>query len=405
MPRSPSLRSVLGRSSRVTKPARAAPSPSPSPSSRKPPRAAAPRRAAAAAAADDDAFFPDRLTDTGAVRLLEEELTLRDAVQAMRYIRAHMFTPLPPTGFRSGRVAELLNYRAAVAPVVTPGHMHAVLVASPTRTEREVAELVGRGVLRRVRVERRGAMGEALLEAADLEAMVRRAVSGASSGGLGAETADAFLCLLRERPTVQTLAVGAGEGAEGGGTGARGAPGLTSGQADELVRAGFLTSATHAAPGDTLRARPEDRATLTSIQHVSRFASGTVSAVGGRGAVHLAGGSGGTCSGVPEASKAPSGPDMRPGSFRIAVPGHGQYLKLAQGVAAWLREALGRTRWGEAPESWLRERFEGGGLYGTRWKDFWGVEWEWAIGQTVGLGVVELFDTGSVGRGVRALGG
>lgn len=311
-------------------------------------------------------------------KLLEEELTLRDVVQAMRYIRSSMFTPVPRTGLKSTRTAEVLNYRASTPPMVTLGHLNAVLSA-PSRTEREVVELMGRGVVRKVRVERRGGMGEALMESSDLEGMVRRA-------DVSKETADRFVEFLSANPTAQTLSKGD----------------LASAQADELVRAGFLTSSAQATPGSTLHMRPEDRTTLTSIQHVSRFASGSVSAVGGANAIHLAGGSGGGGGGGSSSSSAPPAASL----FRIAVPGHGRYLKLAQGAAvAWLRSALGRTKWGEGPESWLRERFEAGGLHGARWREFWGVEWTWVLGQAVGLGVVEVFDTGSVGRGVRALGG
>lgn len=90
--------------------------------------------------------------------------------------------------------------------------------------------------------------------------------------------------------------------------------------------------------------------------------------------------------------------------YRVAIPGHGRHLKLAEDALSWLRETLGRTRWGEGPEDWLRERFEGGGLHGPRWRDLHGLEWTWVLGEAVGLGVVEVFQTGAVGRGVRALG-
>ncbi|KHN99886.1 Serine-threonine protein kinase 19 [Metarhizium album ARSEF 1941] len=260
---------------------------------------------------EHDALFPLRFSDLGAAPVLSarEELgpsvsvSPRDVPQAMRYIRARMFSAVPRSGLPSGRrTAEVLNRRASMPPLVTTGHVHAVLAGPPGRTEREIAELVGRGVLRRVRVERRGGAGEALIETRDLEEMLRRAdvSDGAAACPAG--------------------------GPRGADVGGGGAPAL-------------------AARG------------------------------GGRAA------------------------------FRVAVPGHGGYLKLADGAVDWVREALGRTRWGEGPESWLKERFEGNGLYGTRWKEFWGVEWEWVLGQAVGLGVVELFETGSVGRGVRLLGG
>jgi hypothetical protein len=338
-----------------------------------------------ASKAQDDALFPDKFDDLGATHILttEEELTLRDVPQAMRYIRAHMFSLVPPRGFTSTRTAEVLNYRVSIPPLVTMGHVNALLTSSPGKIEREIAELVGKGILRKVRVERRGGMGEALVEMADLEDMLAKAVgSGRISHGASAK----LLLILKEDTTAQM--VGHHDDDQG--------RGLTHSQADELVRAGFLTSSTTATPGTTLHVRPEDRTTLMSIQHVSKFASGTVSAVGGQNAIHLAGGGGG----APALTRQADGM----AGCRIAVPGHGRYLKLADGVVDWVRDVLSKTKWGEGPESWLKERFEGNGLYGTRWKDFWGVEWEWVLGQAVGLGVVEVFETGSVGKGVRALG-
>jgi hypothetical protein len=112
-------------------------------------------------------------------------------------------------------------------------------------------------------------------------------------------------------------------------------------------------------------------------------------------AVHLAGG-------TPGLSRSNSSSF---GDLRIAIPGNGAYLKLAASAVDWIKDALARTKWGEAPESSLKDRFEGGGLHGPRWKDLWGLKWEWALGEALGLGVVEIFETGSVGRGVRAIGG
>ncbi|KAH0491338.1 hypothetical protein TgHK011_002773 [Trichoderma gracile] len=381
-----SLRSILGKSNRVRKPSRPTTRARQNPSSpaKPPPSSPSPRKSKKKPAPKDDpdAQFQDKLSDIGVAQLLQEELTLRDVVQAMRYVRSKMFTPVPPTGFKSTRSAEILNYRLAMPPIVTLGHLHAVLT-SPSKVEREVVELSRSGVIRKVRVERRGGMGEALIEMADFEAMVRKA-------GVSQETRDRFLEFLRENPTAQTVPRDA----------------VTHAQTDELVRAGFLTSSLRATPGTTLHVRPEDRTTLTSIHHVSRFASGSVSAVGGQNALHLAGGSGGAPTLLTGGgSSSTQGASDGSSDFRIAVPGHGRYLKLAEGTVDWLRDMMDGTRWGEAPEDWFRERFEGGGLYGTRWKEFWGVEWEWVLGQAVGLGVVEVFETGSVGRGVRALGG
>lgn len=328
---SKSLRSILGKSSRVSKPASSGVSPT-----KRTPSSAGPRKAVRKPKDDDADYFQDKLNDIGLAKFLVEELTLRDVVQTMRYVRNTMFTPVPPTGLNSTRTTELLNYRVAVPPIVTVGHLSAVLNA-PTKVEREMVELARKGIVRRVRVERRGGMGEALIEMSDLEALIGK--TGTSEG-----TKRKFIEFLRENPTAQTMSRGVMEDRE----------------TDELVRAGLLTSSANATPGSSLHVRPEDRTTLTSIQHVSRFASGTISAVGGHNAIHLAGGGGG-------GHGTPASPSAL--AFRVAVPGHGRYLKLAAGAVDWLRDALGRTRWGEGPESWLKQRFEGGGLYGTRWKD------------------------------------
>lgn len=327
----------------------------------------------------DGELFSEKLEDAGIAAFLAEELSLRDVIQAMRYIRAHMFTPVPETGFQSTRRTELLHYRGTMPPLVTAGHVHAVLTSSPTRVEREVAELLGRGALRRVRVERRGGGGEALIETPLFIEIMQNSRTVSEAAVIE------FVKFLKANPMAQTL---------GGSV-------LPDAQTDELVRAGFLTSAaTRATPGTTLHVRPEDRTTLTSIQRVSQSASGSLSAIGGQNAIHMAGGGGG---GVGSASS--TGESAAAAEYRIAVPGHGRHLKLAEAALDWLRETLGRTKWGEGPEDWLRERFEGGGLYGPRWKELQGVEWTWVLGEAVGLGVVEVFQTGSVGRGVRALGG
>ncbi|KAF4123385.1 Serine-threonine protein kinase 19 [Geosmithia morbida] len=377
-----SLQTILGTTSRVRKPSSQAQSrqTTSSPSPRK-----ARRRGGGNGPYDDSSLssvqFEDKLDDEGAARLLgyEEALTLRDVVQAMRYVRRRMFTAVPDRGLDSRRAGELRTYQASMPPVVTAGHLHAIL-DSPTQVERETAELLSRGVVRRVRVATRGAMGEGLIESADLLAMVGRSVE---SGFLSRAAGDAFAAFLRDEPTAQTVQTAAADI-------------LSDTQADELIRAGFLTSSLPGSSSSSsfLRMRPEDRTTLTSIQRISRHPSGSLSAVGGRDAIHLAGGGSGHGS-----SQTGEG-----ASLRVAIPGHGRHLKLSQAGVDWVREALGRTRFGECPESWLRERFDGGAsLYGARWRDFSGVRWEWVLGEAVGLGVVELFETKSVGRGVRAL--
>ncbi|KAF7546747.1 hypothetical protein G7046_g9210 [Stylonectria norvegica] len=135
-----SLRSVLGTSSRISKPARPTPI-------RRAPSSPSPRKAASRKTDQPD-LFPERLDDLGFAKALAEELTLRDVVQAMRYIRAHMFSAVPPRGLSSTRTTEVLNYRRAAPAIVTVGHLNAILNA-PSKVEREMVELTGKGIIRR----------------------------------------------------------------------------------------------------------------------------------------------------------------------------------------------------------------------------------------------------------------
>jgi hypothetical protein len=82
------------------------------------------------------------------------------------------------------------------------------------------------------------------------------------------------------------------------------------------------------------------------------------------------------------------------------------------------------SRYKEAPMSLLRERWDGGvasddsastakktrgefvGVLPGRtkkWKQFYGLKFEWVLEECVGAGLVECFETRSVGTGVRAL--
>ena len=38
-----------------------------------------------------------------------------------------------------------------------------------------------------------------------------------------------------------------------------------------------------------------------------------------------------------------------------------------------------------------------------KWKDLYGMRFRWVLEEAIGAGLIELFDTGSVGPGVRCL--
>lgn len=343
---------------------------------------------------DEEDFFGDKLDDYGLVKILATDLTLRDVPQAMRYSRERMFTPMPEqgAGMSSTRITEVLNFRRRLPPVTTTAHLQALLL-SPTAVERETAELIRAGTVRKIVVLRRGGVGESLVQFSDLERMLK------DSSGVDEETKEAFLLFLKENPAAQKVPR------------AR----LPPRQADQLVRAGFLTAHLHHDVGTITGtfSRAEDRGTMISLATVSRAASGSLEAVGGQGAVHAAGGTGGGSGGA-------SGGEV--GDLSLAVPGNGTFLKLVSAALAHLTSILAKAPYKECPETMLKERWDGGiakdearfaakkerrefaGILPGRtrkWKEFYGLSFEWILHEAVGAGLIEVFDTRSVGRGVR----
>ena len=370
---------------------------------RKPgPRATSSKKAATSTATlgdDDDDLFDDRLDDLGLVKALATDLTLRDVAQAIMYIRGRMWSSMPAErgGMNSRRIAEVLNYREQLPPIVTVSHVQALL-NSPTTVEREIAELIRGGAVRKIIVGGRGSIGEVLILVRDLEGLIEKSA-------LGQAAKEKFIRLLRERPTAMKIPRSE----------------LASEEAKALMHAGFVTASTPTWTSTEVFSTPGEgsRGTMTSLNSISRAASGSLAAVGGEGAVHAAGGSGG---GI-------GGPGA--GELSLAIPGTGPYLKLVAEARAHLRSLLSRSsRSREAPESVLRERWDGGAAESgnnsnsseanaarrnrgefagvlpgrtRKWKQFYGITFEWILGECVGAGLVEVFDTGSVGRGVRAL--
>ncbi|XXG93978.1 hypothetical protein Hte_000229 [Hypoxylon texense] len=412
-----SLRSILGGSSRVRKSSKksgakkstSASSPSPSSSSSwaaSLPRSkpSAPQRKRSKPDEDDEDLFDDKLDDYGLVRALGTDLNLRDTSQAVLYIRSHMFSPMPEqaAGMNSTRIAEVLNYRKHMPPIVTISHVQ-TLLSSPSAVEREIAELARAGFLRKVVVARRGDIGETVVLSADFEQMVRDSTS------LDEKTKDSLITFLKENPGTQTIGRNA----------------LRETEIEQLIRAGFVTShltgvTHHGSMSNTMNlySRPEDKITLTSLDIVSRQATGSLGAVGGDGALHRAGGSGGGSLSV----TGRSGADAT--EMKLAVPGNGTFLKLLSSALEHLVSLLGRSRYREAPETVLRDRWDGGiakeeARYAAKrsrgefsgilpgqtrkWRQFYGLAFDWVLQEAVGSGLVEVFETRSVGRGIRAL--
>ncbi|KAM0286997.1 hypothetical protein ACHAQH_000682 [Verticillium albo-atrum] len=385
----PNLQSRL-RGGRITKPS--ATSSSSLPSSKKATTRSTQQKKPVPADHEED-YFHDHLDDHGLVAALATDLTLRDVPQAMTRARSTMFGPVP--GMGSKRMAKTVNFHAGLPGFVGAGHVHAVLGGSPTAVEREVATLEGRGVLRRLRVRGRG---EVLIRQDEYEGLVRR------SSKLDEVTKELYLKYLQNNPRAGSMSVGTCDEKQG----------------DALVRAGFLTGGTttrdEGASLGGFYGRPEDKTSLASINAASRAPSGSIEAVGGVGALQNAGGG----SGAPRHGRGGGGPEPE---YRIAAPGHGSYLKLVTAAVDHLMSMLSRSKYGEMPEYLLRERWDGGiasddarkmrrargeftGVLPwqtKKWRELYGLEFGWVLAEAMGTGRLEVFETGSVGRGVRKL--
>ncbi|KAI1341494.1 serine-threonine protein kinase 19-domain-containing protein [Xylariaceae sp. FL0016] len=354
---------------------------------------------------DEDAdLFADKLDDVGLVRALATDLNLRDTAQALRYIRSRMFCPIPEkaAGMNSVRIAELLNYRKNLPPIVTVSHIQ-TLLTSPSAVEREVAELARSGFLRRIVVAKRGDIGDTVMLASDYEDMVT------GSAILDGETKAAFLGHLKETPGAQSVSRTA----------------LREKTIAQLVRAGFLTAhhtglVHHGTMSHKMNTylRPEDKGTLTSLETVSQAAAGSLGAVGGSGALLEAGGSGGRTGTTAYV-------DTGDTELKLAVPGNGSSLKLLSAALDHLVGLLQKSPTREAAEHALRDRWDGGiareevrryaakrgrGEFASvlpgqtrKWRQFYGLDFSWVLQEAVGSGLVEVFETRSVGRGVRLI--
>ena len=186
--------------------------------------------------------FEDELEDAGLVTNVATDTVVHDTAEAIGAIRERMFSDIPEQrpGMNSARIAEILNYRRTLPPIVTVAHIQALLNA-PTKVEREIAELVARNVIRKIVVPGRGIMGEAVVLVKDLEDMIT------ASGGLTEEVKTEYTSLLRKNPSALKLSRSM----------------FSQESAKNLFQAGFLTSATpswtpadiYSSKGDGLRDR------------------------------------------------------------------------------------------------------------------------------------------------------
>lgn len=375
---------------------------------------------------EDDDFFGDRLEDIGLVKCLATDLALRDVAQTIQYVLSHMFDAMPENGgFNSTRISEILNFRRSLPPTVTIVHVHA-LIPSPTKTEREISELTKAGIIRRMVIPGRGtggsSIGEGLVLSRDVEKLVRemKEIDQELAGVYDIlisliwtnSIPDKFLGLLRTKPTSSSLPSSS----------------FTAHEVTALMRAGFVTSSSNFNYSASAFSRPDAASSeaVTSISSISKAASGSLAAVGGEGAIYGAGGRGGirrSSSQFEKLSESESQPSFRDQEeLQLSTPGTGPYLRLLTAARSHLISLVAKSRFRQIPLYLLRERWDGGisaddpaakakkyrgeffGVLPSRtrkWKQYYGLSFDWVLAECLGAGLIEVFETCSVGQAVR----
>ena len=351
----------------------------------------------------------ERLDDTGIVPSLAPRGVSQDVSNLIRYIHAHMWAEVPDraAGMGSERISEVLRFRDSLPRIVSVAHLHALSISS-TQTERELARLIARGVVRKVVVPGRGkggaAVGEGVVLAEDWKTSIR------GSNCMSEETKEKYLNLMDANLSTAIVSIAS----------------FSVDETRELVQAGYLISPSALSSNlPDLFSRPGASSLSTLSQSGSKAATGTLAAVGGSGVIHESGGGGSTLATSSSRSHyQPEKPQKGSQVMTFSLPSAGPYLKLLTTARLHLLALLKQLspRYKEATMELLKEKWDGnipndatsrakrargewtGVLPGRtkKWKEFYGLEFEWVLEECVGSGLVEIFDTGSVGIGVRA---
>lgn len=348
----------------------------------------------------------EKLDDAGLIPSLAPSGIRQDVTSLIKYIQATIYDEIPEraAGMNSERISEILRFRRALPPIVSLANLHA-LSRSSTETERELARLIAMGKVRKVTIPGRGRGGAAVGDGVVLvEDWVRRVQD---EPGLDDEAMEKYIGLLEAHRTSPTAPMSM----------------LSDTEERALVISGFLTSpaALSASLGDLFAAPGISNSLSTVSSAGSRAATGTLAAVGGYGAVQDSGGGG---SMLATRDTRPS--NLVKGKERemtFSLPAMGAYLKLLVAARQHLLHLLKTLspRYKEATLEMLKEKWDGntpndaisrlkrergewtGVLPGKtkRWREFFGMRFECVLAECVGSGLVELFDTGSVGMAVR----
>lgn len=347
---------------------------------------------------DEDGDDPD-LAGPGKFVTVIDVKDVRDILSAIKHTRSSMFDDVPErAGMNSVRIAEVLNFQKNLPPVVTLAHLHALRSAS-SKTERDIEQQLSSNKVRRLKLVGRGndisGLSELLISTEEYEKSLRKS-------GVSEDVVTAFLAALQANPKVYTLPPAS----------------LNRSHVDALTRAGFLVSPSIRSSSSSSSRRTQS---IVAPSAISRSASGSQAAVGGEAAFE-------TLGGVNGARKSRSGTDLPSNTeYVLSIPGLAAYLQLLDAARSHFLDLLRQfSRHKQAPLYLLKERWNGNvddddnsvsvarrvrGEFSTvspaktkKWKALNGLSFDWIKEECLGAGLIELFETYSVGLGVRALG-
>lgn len=343
------------------------------------------------------------LDGPGKIVTVVEIRAVKDILSAIEHTRTSMFDELPErAGMNSVRIAEVLNFQKNLPAVTTLAHLHALRPAS-SKTERDIELQLSSNKIRRLKLVGRGndisGLSELLISMREYEKSMQRS-------GLPEEVITSFLSALEANPKVYTLP----------------AASMHRSHIDALTRAGFLVSPS-IRPSNIPSLRTSSSPSIVAPASLSRSTTGTQAAVGGEAAFEVLGGVNGP-------RRSMSGTDVPLSTtteYVLSIPGLAAYLQLLQAARTHLLDLLRQfSRHRQAPLYLLKERWNGNvdddensvsvarrvrGEFSTvapaktkKWKALRGLSFDWIKEECLGAGLIELFETYSVGLGVRALG-
>lgn len=345
----------------------------------------------------------ERLEDNGGlVPSLAPRNIPQELISLIRFAQSS-FEDVPDraAGMNSEQLSATLRFRRALPPIVSVAHLLA-LSKSPTETERALARGVAMGKFRKITIPGRGkggsAVGEGVVVSEDWKDRVQQETT------LPEELREKYIALMNAHPTSPTVSVAS----------------ISREEVRMLVTSGFLTNPAALSSGVDVSSRSTGVSLAAISKAGSSAPSGTLAAVGGHGAINDSGGGGSALSAATQPRSSLS--DMKD-TMTFSLPSTGSYLKLLTEARTHLLFLLKQLspRHREATLDLLREKWDGnvpndavsnakrlrgewaGVLPGKtkRWRDFYGLEFAWVLAECVGSGLIELFDTGSVGIAVR----